>query len=69
MKARRLVMGVKMVNDSLFISRSNGIVCLCNANGQKLIITDKNLQDKPDGDIIKHYQALNVFAQTNERRC
>ncbi len=54
---------------NLFVSRANGVVSVCNSNGQKLIVTDKNIISKSDNEIIKHYQALDVFKSSNERRC
>lgn len=54
--------------NNIFISRVGGVTYLCNLNGQKLII-DKNMSEKSDEEIITHYKSLNVFKETNERRC
>lgn len=60
-------MAIRIQKLDLFIDRTNGNVSLCSSNGQKMIITDKNIIKKPDSEIIKHYQALNIFSQNG--RC
>ena len=57
-----------MAQNNVFISRAGGVTYLCSLNGQKLII-DKNMSEKTDEEIISHYASMNVFKETNERRC
>ena len=61
-------MVIKMAQNNVFISRAGGVTYLCSLNGQKLII-DKNMSEKTDEEIISHYISMNVFKETNERRC
>ncbi len=58
-----------MKNNNVFISRAGGVTYVCNANGQKIIVDDKRLLEMADSELIKHYQSLNIFKETNERRC
>ena len=70
MKVQKRAMVIKMIQqNNLFVSRTNNLVYLCNTKGQKMIVTDKNIAAKSDDEIIKHYQAFNIFKESNERRC
>ena len=69
MKVLEQGMGIKTMKPDLFVNRMNGIVMLCNKNGQKMVVTDKNIMEKSDDEIIKHYQSRNIFKESNGRRC